>query len=355
MQRKLRDTFLQTIQINEVYPDEKEIITLVKNIMTSCGAEWKQDDFGNGICMMAGSGDPFLLNTHLDIPESAPQIEYTQEGEILRSNGKTILGADPKAGLAVLLELARYIKNEHIATVPLEFVFTRGEEAGLLGARALDYSLLKARKGIVIDEDGPATQVVTGSVGCYNIRVELKGKTVHSRDWREGVNALAHGCSMLTRFTQGEIEKGITFNIGMLRSGEAVNSVPDTFVFTAELRSFDMERMEKVVNDLEVQIRRYAKEQGLGVEFEKILLYKAYEVPRDTDLFSLLDSVYQHKGWIPNYFHTFGGSDSNMFNANGVRTVAMGSGYYNAHQYTEYINLREMEDLLFFLLDVVRV
>lgn len=349
LKQQLLDTFLDTIKINEIFTQEDKIIKYVINYAKKQGISCEQDSFGNVICHYPGEGDPILLNTHLDIPEPAENIEYTINGNILRSNGKTILGADPKSGLAVLLELMRYLKENKIKTCPVEFVFTLGEEAGLIGALNLDYSKLKSKVGLVIDEDGPPTNLVTGAIGMYGMKVILKGKTVHTRDWKEGKNAIAHMAKIITLLKQGEIIEGVNFNIGLLKGGTAVNSVAGEASFEAEFRSFDMKKMANAVEEASKTIRDYVDENGLKVDIETKCDFSSYSLDTNSLLFKKLDTTYKKLNMKANFYKTFGGSDSNIFNNNGINTVAIGSGYYLAHQYDEYIDLQNMEDLLFFL------
>jgi tripeptide aminopeptidase len=349
LKKQLLDTFLDTIKINEIFTQEDKIIKYVINYAKKQGVSCEQDSFGNVICHYPGEGDSILLNTHLDIPEPAENIAYTIDGDILRSNGKTILGADPKSGVAVLLELIKYLKENNVKTRPIEFVFTLGEEAGLVGARHLDYSMLKSKMGLVIDEDGQPVNLITGAIGNYDINVTVHGKTVHSRDWKDGLNAIEHISKIIANLKQGEIVNGVTFNIGLLHGGTAVNSVAGKAHFDAEFRSFDMEKMRVAVDEVEKQIKNYCKENGLEVDFKKEEKFSSYKLERDHELFKLIDKTYKTMNMKANFYDTFGGSDSNIFNANGIKTVAIGSGYYLAHQYHEYINLQDMEDLLFFL------
>jgi len=46
----------------------------------------------------------------------------------------------------------------------LEVLLTRGEEAGLFGARYAEYAKLRSKIGLVLDEDGPVTQVVAAPI-----------------------------------------------------------------------------------------------------------------------------------------------------------------------------------------------
>jgi tripeptide aminopeptidase len=349
IKKALQKTFLELIDINEVYPHEKEIITYVTDYMSEQGIPCKQDAFGNVICTRPGVGEPLMINTHLDIPEPADTIEYTIQGDTLRSNGKTILGADPKSGLAVILELVRLLGEKKTKYHPIEFVFTLGEEAGLIGAQKLEYSLLRSKMGLVIDEDGPPTNLVAGAVGDYDFEVTVHGKTVHSRDWKEGINAIEHISRIIPYFKQGEIVEGVTSNIGKLHAGTAKNSTAGEAKMWGEFRSFDMNTMKKAIESVEKKVTEYALKNDIRIDFLKTLQYTSYMLDKEHTLFKKIETTYDKVKMKPTIYTTFGASDANVFNANGIQSAAIGSGYYLAHQYNEYVNFQDMEDLLFYL------
>ncbi len=351
----LLTTFLELIAINEVFPYEEKIITYVQQYLERVRLRVVLDHYHNVIAYREGVGDPIMLNTHMDIPEPAPHIEYTIDGDIVKSKGKSILGADPKSGLAALLELAQYLNEYDIKTRPIEFVFTRGEEVGLLGARNIDMSLIHAKEGIVIDEDGPPTNIVMQAPGITHLYVDITGKTVHSRDWHEGVNAIAHIAHLITQLKQGEIAEGVTFNIGVIEGGTAVNSIAGHAAFRSEFRSFNMEYLRKAVDEVEKHIATYSGSHHIDISVHIDHQSQSYCIPQEHRLLVQLQETYKQLGWQPNMYATFGASDANIFNTKGIATITIGSGYYDAHKYTESINLSNMVDLVQLLHAFVKV
>ena len=113
----------------------------------------------------AGSGPTVLLNAHLDVVEEfAPNRILIKENEIWSSN-KGILGADDRAGVAVLLHVAEQLKDSSFSG-KVKFIFTVKEEAGLVGARKVDdYFLWGTDAAIVVDRRGKG-DIVT-SCGGY--------------------------------------------------------------------------------------------------------------------------------------------------------------------------------------------
>jgi tripeptide aminopeptidase len=75
------------------------------------------------------------------------------DGDILRTDGRTVLGGDDKSGVAIICEVLRVVKENQIPCSDVDVVFTICEEAGLIGAKCLDVSRLRARTGLVLDSD----------------------------------------------------------------------------------------------------------------------------------------------------------------------------------------------------------
>lgn len=355
LKQRLRSTLLELFAFNELYPDEKAVIDYTIKRLSAHGYVCELDSFRNIIIRLEGVGEPVLFSTHLDIPEAAPNVQFTEEGDIIRSTGSSILGVDPKTGLAILIEFlineAEKSENERL---PVEVLLTRGEETGLFGARNADYHLLKAKTGLVLDEDGPVTQVVVRAPAFVRFDAEFQGKIVHPREPENGINALQAACGAMQSIPWGYSAPGVTWNIGLLNSGTARNSVPGSVKLKAELRSYDTALAVAEGERIAASYAHEAEKIGAKCVVDKELEFEGYKLDQDHPLFVRLEKTFATMNLKPNYFETFGGSDANIFNAKGIRCVPIGSGYYNAHQYTEYADLGVMEEITHFLEKFIR-
>src|SRR5215469_873229 len=115
------------------------------------------DTAGNVIAMMpAGDLDrneepPLLLCAHMDrVPPGLAHTPVLHDG-ILTSDGKTNLGADDSAGIALILHVVEELRERGLRHPPLLLLFTVGEEIGLVGAKAFDPGPWGVREGIVFD------------------------------------------------------------------------------------------------------------------------------------------------------------------------------------------------------------
>lgn len=96
------------------------------------------------------------------------------------TDGTTILGADDKAGLAAMFEALRVLKEENIEHGTIQFIITVGEESGLVGAKALDRNLVKAKYGFALDSDGKVGNIVVAAPTQAKVNATILGKTAHA-------------------------------------------------------------------------------------------------------------------------------------------------------------------------------
>ncbi|MDZ7611799.1 MAG: M20/M25/M40 family metallo-hydrolase [Candidatus Moranbacteria bacterium] len=358
IKNRLKKTFLEMINISEVYPEENKIVSYLMNRLKENDIEIQKDSFGNLIAKVSGKekGTPLLLNTHMDIPEPNPNVKYSQRKDVIKSSGENILGADPKSGLAIIVEfLVDYASDKSNNKRAIEAVFTRGEEAGLRGAINLDYSLLDSIEGVVLDEDGPVTQVVSQAPCFVKFDAQFTGKAVHPREPENGVNALQVASEAISSVNWGYSHNEVTWNIGILKSGTARNTVPGKAELEAELRSFNTRLAQKEGERIEKIFKNTAKKHGASCQVQKELFFEGYKLSQQRGIIKKMEKVYNEMDLKPNFFATFGGSDANVINSHGINVATLGSGYHNAHQHNEYVDLSEMEQIYWFLKRLAKV
>jgi len=115
---------------NKTYPigTEKAVYNLLPD-------DFIKDKFDN-LYWIIGKSDT-LFCAHLDTVDQggkSQDVEHVIEGDIIKTNGKTTLGADDKAGVAIML----YMIDKN---VPGFYLFTVGEEKGCVGSSKLSQSL----------------------------------------------------------------------------------------------------------------------------------------------------------------------------------------------------------------------
>ncbi|MGD7048816.1 M20/M25/M40 family metallo-hydrolase [Rossellomorea marisflavi] len=145
-----------------------------------------------------GNGPTILLNAHLDTVEPIePGRNILKDGPIW-SSSRGILGADDRAGVAILLELANMLHQTSCFSGKVKFIFTVQEECGLLGAREVsDHFLWGTDAAFVVDRRGTG-DIVTSCGGTIPFCDPVYGnflETLASGGGLEGWKAVQGGSS----------------------------------------------------------------------------------------------------------------------------------------------------------------
>lgn len=172
-EQRIVDTFLRLIQTPGPSFEERPVAEAIKAELATMGLQAEEDDAGEKIGGNTGNlivrvpgntpGAPKLLfAAHMDtVPLAVGVKPVIANGEI-KSDGRTALGGDNRAGVVEILEAVREVKEFGLPHGDLELLFTVGEEAGLLGARALDASKISPRYAYAVDVFKPNQVYVQG-------------------------------------------------------------------------------------------------------------------------------------------------------------------------------------------------
>ena len=234
---RLSNVFKTLVQIDSVSKEEGAFAETLQGIFESLGAEVLIDgagpkvgsDTGNMIVRFKGTKEgvvPLLLNAHMDTVQPGKGVRVLFSDGTFTSDGSTILGADDKSALAVIIEAIRILQEQEVSHGPLEVVVTICEEIGLLGAKNLDYSLIKARYGYSIDASD-TEGIVTQAPAANHIQLKVHGRDSHAGAAPEkGINAIHLASRAISETRVGRIDEETTTNIGLIDGGKATNIVP---------------------------------------------------------------------------------------------------------------------------------
>ncbi|SDN78307.1 M20/M25/M40 family metallo-hydrolase [Alkalicoccus daliensis] len=190
MKKMLFLTELETLlQINGESGNEAEIRSYVAAKLAPFVDHQTVDAKGNILAQKtfgSGRGPTILLNAHLDTVYSiVPGREIVKEGNIWFSS-EGILGADDRAGVAVVLETARRLQKSRF-NGKVKFIFTVEEEIGLQGSKKVDEFYLKdVDAAIVVDRRGTG-DIVTSHGGHFQFCDELYGDFLRKTAMKHGL------------------------------------------------------------------------------------------------------------------------------------------------------------------------
>jgi tripeptide aminopeptidase len=162
--------------------EEQAAADLVVRYLRGLGLEPDEDAFGNVYARVepTAEGTPLFFCAHLDTVPPDGELRPVVEEGVIRNAGGTILGADNKAAVVQMLEGIRRVVVGNVPQAGIELVFTRQEEIGLVGARAFDESRLRARLGVVYDQEGPIGEIVLGAPFAQGMEITFAGRAAHA-------------------------------------------------------------------------------------------------------------------------------------------------------------------------------
>ena len=299
-------------------------------------------------------GDPIFFNCHLDTVEPARGVVVVREGSRFSSAGDTVLGGDDKAGIAILIEAIRAIKEIQLAHLQFDLVFTTCEEVGLRGAKALDTSLLRAKEGYALDSTG-VDLLIIGAPAANHFHFTITGAAAHAGLHPErGINAIQLAARCLADLPMGRLDEESTANIGRITGGKATNIIPENTLVEGEVRSHSMEKLadfsKQIKDTVQATIDNWTPTPGaqLGVgvhprvDFQLVLEYPAMQIERTASVLQRIDKAAAHLKRKIRYERAGGGSDANIFNGKGLQTAIIGIGMDHVHSTDESIDLQDM-------------
>ena len=343
MSDRLVGTLFEMVRIDSESGKEDRFISYLKRLFeTEFGAKCSIDDYGNLVATVSArdSGrSPVLFGCHADTVSPGIGIEPVIEDGVIRAKSDTILGADDKAGIAELVEAIRTADRHP----PLEIVVTREEEMGLGGSRNLDFSLLTARMGFILDGD-TLDSVIIGGPSHILIDVEISGKAAHAgMEPEKGISAIKAASRGVCLLQEGRIDDETTVNVGIIRGGEVRNSVPSKTQVNLECRSLSHEKCIAQGELIADVFHVAARAMGARAKVKSELAYRAVSIPETAEVVRIAKRGVSSLRIDPQVRVIRGGTDASIYNEKGIQSVVIGTGVQAEHTTAECIAVSDME------------
>jgi len=229
------------------------------------------DDVGNVFGIHPGFGRRYVaLSAHIDtvFPANTP-LNIRQQGSRIYGPGVSDNGAGVVAMLAIA-SLLRSVRVRH--ALPFVFIGNVGEEGegDLRGMRHI-FATPRWKDSIaytlVLDGAGSDT-IVAEALGSRRFEVIVRGPGGHS--WSDfgapnPIVILAKAIETFSASTVPSIPK-TTFNIGVIRGGTSVNSIPESASMKVDIRSTSMAEMERLEHSLRRALNRAVEDESMAAE-----------------------------------------------------------------------------------------
>ncbi len=344
------------------------------------------DEYGIVYAHLDGEGDVIGLNAHVDTALEVtdenvnPQIVEKWDGSDIKLNdiyaislkqfphmkdfvgkdlivtdGNTLLGADDKAGIAIIMGVLDYIKNNpNFKHHPLAIAFTVDEEIGE-GPKHFSLEKMKADYAFTID-GGAINHIDAENFNAQQLKVKIDGVAVHPG---EGINTLINALQLQSEFIMALPQKETPYyaNEGYWHLTSA-NGTSEKTEFIAILRNFSREKLEEldkliyqIRDDMQVKYPKAKIEVEIREQYENMKMY----VEKDPRPVKKAEEALRNLGIEPVFSRIKGGTDGATFSKMGLVTPNLGTGSGNHHGRFEYLVVQDFEKMIEIVLEIVKI
>src|SRR5574344_1985723 len=368
---------------------QKNLSSLLVNELKELGlSDAFMDEYGVVYGHLPGEGDKIGFNSHVDTalevtgtncqPKiiekydgkdiklnekyvlSAKQFPYLLKHigkDLVVTNGESLLGADDKAGIAIIMSALEYFhKNPSVKHKNISVAFTPDEEIGL-GSAHFDLAKMKADYAVTID--GSYIDCIDyENFNAASAKIFVRGVAVHPG---EGKNTLINAILILNEIISSFPSNETPFDANEDEGYWHINSLNGTSE-SAELdmilRDFDELKLQQrisLVNEIVGNIKKEYPKVSVDVEIKRQYEnMKPYD-EKDPRPVELAKKKILKNGITPRSTKIRGGTDGATFSKMGLVTPNLGTGSYNHHGRYEYLVIQEYEKMIDVVIDMMRL
>ena len=372
---RLRDYLLDLVQIDSHSREEGQVAARVRADLEALGIPVTVDDAGakvggdtgNVIARIEGTvagAPPIFLAAHMDTVVPGKGVKPIVDGDIIRTDGTTVLGGDDKSGVAIIVECLRTLKEQNIPHSSIDAVFTICEEVGLLGAKHLDMSQIRATYGLVLDSDDVG-YLFTKAPSSDHMEFVVHGLEAHAGVCPEnGISAIQVAAEAIAGMRLGRIDHETTANLGVIEGGAATNIIPNRVVLRGEARSHDEAKLNAQTGHMCERFREAAARHSIVLDGETITArveehvqreYQAMNVSDDSKIVKLVMRAATNLNHQVKTLATGGGCDANVFNTRGLEVANLGTGMQAIHTVKEWLDVQDLYKSADVVLEILKL
>ena len=307
------------------------------------------------------NGDPITLpddTTQVITTTKHPYLLEKIGDDIITASGLTLLGADDKAGIAIIMDFANYIiANPTIPHGPIRILFTPDEEVGR-GVEQLDMKKLNADYGYTLD-GAKLGEIEDESFSADAVKVTIHGVSAHPGYAKNKMqNALKIAAEFITTLPKDKWSPETTEHREGFVHPLTIEGGLETATVTFIIRDHLTEKLTEYENRLE-SILKMVMEQynGATYEFEITEQYRNMkEVLRSVPFVTDYAIQAMEKAGItakPTIIR--GGTDGSRLSFMGLPCPNIFTGEMAIHSRHEYVSIQDMQKSVKTLVELVQI
>ena len=238
-------------------------------------------------------------------------------------NGPGVI--DAKGGIVVMLNALRALEASPLSgKIGWEVVLNSDEEIGSRGSDEFIRSRAPhCSAGLLFEPSLPDGTLVSWRKGSGNFAFIVRGKSAHTgRDFEKGRNALAALSRLCIEIDEFNTNPDVTYNVGRINGGGALNAVPDLAVGRVNVRVVDTNQQKMVEEQFANLVDRYNQLDGISVEMHGE--FSSPPKPIDVGVREMqqrIEACGDRLGMEIKWRGTGGASDGNRFAAAGLPNI----------------------------------
>jgi tripeptide aminopeptidase len=287
-----------------------------------------------------------------------PELDTLIGKTLITTDGTTLLGADDKAGVAVIMELARVLMdNPHIPHGPVRLVFTCDEEIGK-GVLHLDPAEIGAVVAYTLDGQG-AGEIETETFSADKATITVNGVNIHPSIGKgRMVNAIRLAGLLLSRLPHRTLSPETTEGReGFLHPYQIEGGVAQTKLHLL-LRDFETENLSKqaeLLREIARQLMLEYPAASIDIEIHQQYRNMRDGIAQEPRAVQYAEQAVRRAGLEPKHRIIRGGTDGSQLTAKGLPTPNLSTGEHNPHSPLEWTCLEEMDAAVRVLVELVQV
>ncbi len=275
-----------------------------------------------------------------------PELNALVGKTIITTDGTTLLGADDKAGLAVIMEAARtLVENPSIPHGPVRIVFTCDEEIGH-GVQHLEPAQVGAVCAYTLDGAGTA-EIEDETFSADGATVTVTGVNIHPSIAKgRMINAVRLAGMFLARLPQRTLSPETTDGRGGFMHPLTIEGGVGETKIGFLLRSFDTPELAvqaELLREIARQVEREFPGAKVKVETRKQYRNMKDGIAKEPRAIEYAAEAVRRAGMVPKFKAIRGGTDGAQLTEKGLPTPNLSTGEHNPHSPLEWTCLEEME------------
>lgn len=298
--------------------------------------------------------DPTKIITVDANPELANYVGAT----LVTTDGTTLLGADNKSGIAVIMEAADFLlKNRDIPHGPIRICFTCDEEIGK-GPQHVDLERLGAFVGYTLDGAGQG-EIEGATFSADKATVTITGVNIHPSIGKgRMVNAIRLAGQFLERLPKTGLSPETTSGLEGFVHPYTMDGTVAKASLHFLLRDFETAKLDQQA-ELFAAIGRQLEEEfpPAKVEITRRKQYRnmAEGIAKEPRALAFAEQAMKQAGLAPRFVSLRGGTDGAQFTERGLPTPNLSTGEHNPHSPLEWTALEDMQTAVKVLVELAKI